>query len=210
MAQLPGDSNHVFKVLLIGACGVGKTCLLRRFADHSFVPTTCTSAGVDFRTCRVLVENGKSVTLQVWDVAGQEKFHSVLAPCYRRVSGVVIVFDVTSAISFEHVHSSLAEIERFTSGHMVRVLVGNKDDLVETRVVDSVVAQNLAESLGLLYFETSAKVSHNVNEMFSRIASAVLHTFAPQPAGTSRLGGLRLPPAKKEHSPRQESSACWN
>jgi len=164
---------YLFKLLLIGDSGVGKTSLLLRFADDKFLDSFITTIGVDFKI-RKLEVDGKAVKLQIWDTAGQEKFRTITSSYYRGAHGIIVVYDVTSRESFSHVKGWLSDIDRYAQGNIKvqKMLVGNKSDL-QNREVTAKEAKAFADSLGIPFIETSAKMSDNVMEAFQTMVTQI-------------------------------------
>jgi|EP01047_Picozoa_sp_COSAG01_P042073 Ras-related protein Rab-1A len=115
-AAAAGAANfdHLFKILLIGDSGVGKTCLMFRFSDSKFQESYISTIGVDFKM-RTVELGGKKIRLQIWDTAGQERFRTITSSYYRGANGIIVVYDVTEADSFENVKHWLSEIERYAT-----------------------------------------------------------------------------------------------
>ncbi|KAJ8044204.1 Ras-related protein Rab-35 [Holothuria leucospilota] len=166
------EYDHLFKLLIIGDSGVGKSSLLLRFADNTFSGTYITTIGVDFKI-RTIDVNGDRVKLQIWDTAGQERFRTITSTYYRGTHGVIVVYDVTSAESFVNVKRWLHEIDQ-NCEIVSRILVGNKNDCPERKMVVTEDAKSFAEQMGIELFETSAKENINVEEMFNSITKLVL------------------------------------
>jgi len=162
---MSNDYDYLFKLLLIGDSGVGKSCLLLRFAEDSYTESYLSTIGVDFKI-RTIDVDGKTIKLQIWDTAGQERFRTITAAYYRGAHGIVVVYDVTDSESFENVRMWLKEIERYAADYVEKLLIGNKSDLVSKKVVEYSIAKELADSLNVPFLETSAKDSTNVDEMF--------------------------------------------
>lgn len=172
------EYDHLFKLLIIGDSGVGKSSLLLRFSDNTFSGTYITTIGVDFKI-RTVDVNGEKVKLQIWDTAGQERFRTITSTYYRGTHGVIVVYDVTSGESFANVKRWLHEIDQ-NCDVVNRILVGNKDDDSDRKVVLTQDAQRFAEQMGIQLFETSAKENKNVEEMFLAITKLVLATKKEQ------------------------------
>jgi len=172
------EYDHLFKLLIIGDSGVGKSSLLLRFADNVFSGTYITTIGVDFKI-RTIDVNGERVKLQIWDTAGQERFRTITSTYYRGTHGVLVVYDVSSGESFANVQRWLHEIDQ-NCDVVNRILVGNKDDDPDRKVVLTQDAQKFAEKMQIQLFETSAKENKNVEEMFLAITSQVLQTKKQQ------------------------------
>ncbi|XP_014253622.1 ras-related protein Rab-35 [Cimex lectularius] len=168
------EYDHLFKLLIIGDSGVGKSSLLLRFADNTFTGNYITTIGVDFKIRTIDLE-GEKVKLQIWDTAGQERFRTITSTYYRGTHGVIVVYDVTSGSSFANVKRWLLEIEQ-NCEVVNRILVGNKNDTPDQKVVLTEDAQRFADQMNIQLFETSAKENLNVEEMFMAITKQVLRT----------------------------------
>jgi len=197
------EYDYLFKLLLIGDSSVGKSCLLLRFADDSYVDTYISTIGVDFKI-RTVELDGKTVKLQIWDTAGQERFRTITSSYYRGAHGIIIVYDVTDMESFNNIKQWLSEIDRYASDSVCKLLVGNKCDLVDNKVVDTEKAKAFADSLGIPFIETSAKESINVEEAFLTMSSEIKKRMAAQPSVERR-------PTVHVHmkgQPIQQKSSC--
>lgn len=164
--------DYLFKVVLIGDAGVGKTCIVQRFKSGTFVERHGSTIGVDFTMKTVRVDN-KKIKLQVWDTAGQERFRTITQSYYRSANGVVIVYDITNRDSFKNVVRWTEDVKRYASPHVLKLLVGNKKDLEQEKIRE--VSLEEARSCAAHYnmidaLETSAKDSTNVEQAFVRIA----------------------------------------
>ncbi|KAM8904542.1 ras-related protein Rab-1B-like isoform 1-T1 [Spinachia spinachia] len=182
------EYDYLFKLLLIGDSGVGKSCLLLRFADDTYTESYISTIGVDFKI-RTIDMDSKTVKLQIvrerwwWDTAGQERFRTITSSYYRGAHGIIIVYDVTEQESFHNVKQWLDEIDRYACENVSRLLVGNKSDLVSKKVVDIATAQDLALSLKVPFLETSAKSSDNVERAFLTMASEIHKRVASEGGG---------------------------
>jgi Ras-related protein Rab-1A len=166
------EYDYLFKLLLIGDSGVGKSCLLLRFADDTYNESYISTIGVDFKI-RTIELDGKTVKLQIWDTAGQERFRTITSSYYRGAHGIIIVYDVTDQESFNNVKTWLHEIDRYANESVNKLLVGNKNDLTTKKVVDTATAKEFADSLGIKFLETSAKTSENVEQAFITMAQEI-------------------------------------
>jgi len=174
-------SDYLFKLLLIGDSGVGKSCLLLRFADDTYTESYISTIGVDFKI-RTLELDGKTVKLQIWDTAGQERFRTITSSYYRGAHGIIVVYDVTDQESFNNVKQWMNEIDRYANEKVNKMLVGNKCDLTSKKVVQTDDAKQYAETLGIPFLETSAKDSTNVEQAFITMAAEIKARMAQAPA----------------------------
>jgi small GTP-binding protein len=169
------DADFLLKIVLIGESGVGKTNLLSRFLRNQFFPDSKSTIGVEFGTILMSVED-KKVNAQIWDTAGQERYRAITSAYYRGAVGALLVYDLTSALSFQALERWLKEL-RDADPKIVVVLVGNKCDMNELRVISMEEGMNFAQSQGLLFIETSAKEATNVNESFKRLITAIVERY---------------------------------
>eukprot|EP00658_Telonema_sp_P-2_P073685 TRINITY_DN6279_c0_g1_i4.p1 TRINITY_DN6279_c0_g1~~TRINITY_DN6279_c0_g1_i4.p1 ORF type:complete len:208 (+),score=46.89 TRINITY_DN6279_c0_g1_i4:93-716(+) len=181
----PEECDHRFKLLLIGDSGVGKSCLLLRYADNRYTESYISTLGVDFRMV-TLELGGESIKLQIWDTAGQERFRTITSNYYRGANGIVIVFSVTEEESFNSVARWLAEIERNVGTSVHKILVGNKCDMVSKRKVQREVAEQFAHKYGIPYVETSAKEGHNVQQVFNELSERIKKEIKSNPRSSAK------------------------
>jgi len=174
------EYDYLFKLLLIGDSGVGKSCLLLRFADHTYTDSYISTIGVDFKI-RTIELDGKTIKLQIWDTAGQERFRTITSSYYRGAHGIIVVYDVTDQESFTNVKQWLNEIERYASHDVQKLLVGNKCDLTSKKAVTQETAKAFAEKVEMPFLETSAKAATNVEKAFLTMAAEIKNTIAVQP-----------------------------
>lgn len=162
------DYRYLFKVVLIGNAGVGKTCLVRRFTQGLFPPGQGATIGVDFMIKTVEVD-GLKIKLQIWDTAGQERFRSITQSYYRSAHALILVYDVSAQPSFDCLPHWLREVEEYASPKVLRVLVGNKIDR-EDREIPTPVGEEFSRVNNMYFIETSAKECDNVDKLFHEIA----------------------------------------
>ncbi|XP_019188540.1 PREDICTED: ras-related protein RIC1-like [Ipomoea nil] len=175
------DYDYLFKLLLIGDSGVGKSCLLLRFADNTYLDSYISTIGVDFKI-RTVEQEGKIIKLQIWDTAGQERFRTITSSYYRGAHGIIVVYDVTDEDSFKNIKQWLNEINRYASETVNKLLVGNKCDLASTRAVSYETAKAFADEIGIPFMETSAKDATNVEQAFMAMSCAIKNRMVTQPA----------------------------
>ncbi|GMT36746.1 hypothetical protein PFISCL1PPCAC_28043, partial [Pristionchus fissidentatus] len=164
MNNMPCD--YSFTVMLLGDSCTGKTCILVRFKDGTFLNNNFISTvGIDYRNKMIPVD-GKQVKLQIFDTAGQERFRSVTSAYYRDADALLLVFDVANRLSFENIRNWLGQIKDFAKDNVMVTLVGNKCDLASQRKISVKEAQELAAFYQIPYLETSAKTGQRINEAF--------------------------------------------
>lgn len=187
------EYDYLFKLLLIGDSGVGKSCLLLRFADDTYTESYISTIGVDFKI-RTIELDGKTIKLQIWDTAGQERFRTITSSYYRGAHGIIVVYDVTDLESYNNVKQWLHEIDRYACENVNKLLVGNKSDLQGKRAVETKDAAEFADSLGIEFLETSAKNATNVEKAFMMMASQIKTRMASTPAQASggRQAGVQM------------------
>mgnify|MGYP004709714105 FL=1 len=174
MKNSSSDFDYLFKLLLIGDSGVGKSCLLLRFADNSYNSDYISTIGVDFKIKTLKLDNDKIVKLQIWDTAGQERFRTITSSYYRGAHGIIVVYDVTDLESFNNLNNWLQEIDKFGTNGVTKIIVGNKNDLVDKKQVTLEMAKEFAKEKGnLTVLETSALSSENVEQAFITMAKEI-------------------------------------
>ncbi|BES99146.1 unnamed protein product [Nesidiocoris tenuis] len=161
--------DYLFKLLLIGDSGVGKTCVLFRFSEDAFNNTFISTIGIDFKI-RTIELDGKKIKLQIWDTAGQERFRTITTAYYRGAMGIMLVYDITNEKSFDNIKNWIRNIEENATTDVEKMLLGNKCDAAEKRVVSREKGEQLAIEYGIKFMETSAKDSINVETAFFSIA----------------------------------------
>jgi len=171
-ASKPPAYDYLIKLLLIGDSGVGKSCLLLRFSDDSFTPSFITTIGIDFKI-RTIDLDGKRIKLQIWDTAGQERFRTITTAYYRGAMGILLVYDVTDEKSFGNIRNWIRNIEQHATESVNKILIGNKCDVADKKVIDYERGKALAEEYGIKFLETSAKNSINVEEAFVTLAKDI-------------------------------------
>eukprot|EP00347_Sterkiella_histriomuscorum_P019887 403339931 len=191
------EYDFLFKIVLIGDSGVGKSNLLSRFTKNEFNLESKATIGVEFATKSFSLENGQSVKVQIWDTAGQERYRAITNTYYRGAVGALLVYDITKMKTFESVDRWLQELHQYAESGIVILLVGNKTDLHKLREVKREEAAEFASLKNLAFIETSALVSSNVDEAFDLLIQQI-HKEA-----SSRL----IVPDKDEQNKNQRSKS---
>ena len=161
-------ANYMFKMVIIGDTGVGKSNLLSRFTKDEFTKDSKATIGVEFAT-RSIEHDGKMIEAQVWDTAGQERYRAITTAYYRGAIGALLVYDITNRASFQNCDRWLRELRAHTDPQVVAMLVGNKCDMRHRQQVDVEDAKDFAEDNNLAFIETSALDSTNVDLAFETI-----------------------------------------
>ncbi|KAF1874562.1 hypothetical protein Lal_00029990 [Lupinus albus] len=159
------ECDYLFKAVLIGDSGVGKSNLLSRFAKDEFRLDSKPTIGVEFAYRNIKVRD-KLIKAQIWDTAGQERFRAITSSYYRGAMGALLVYDITKRSSYENLSKWLLELRDFGGQDMVVILVGNKADLDQSREVEKEEGKGFAEKEGFCFMETSALKNMNVEEVF--------------------------------------------
>lgn len=179
--------DFLFKFLVIGSAGTGKSCILHQFIENKFRQDSSHTIGVEFGS-KVVNVGGKSVKLQIWDTAGQERFRSVTRSYYRGAAGALLVYDITSRETFNALGNWLSDAKTLASPNIVIILVGNKRDLEGEREVTFLEASRFAQENDLMFLETSALTGENVEETFLKCARNILTKIESGEMDPERLG----------------------
>ena len=172
--SLSKQYDDLFKLVIIGDSGVGKSCLLLRFADDTFTENYYSTIGVDFRF-KCLEIGDRKCKLQIWDTAGQERFKTVTSAYYRGADGIIIVFDQTDRESYNNVQNWIEDISRYSADDPVKIIFANKDDIAaEKKTVDNIDITELEKKSGLEIIKTSAKTGEKVTYAFEKLTQKLL------------------------------------
>ncbi|KAJ5066241.1 ras-related protein rab-2-a [Anaeramoeba ignava] len=163
--------NYLFKFVVVGDTGVGKSCILLQYTDHRFQPVHELTIGVEFGA-RTIKINSETIKLQIWDTAGQESFRSITRSYYRGAAGTLLVYDITRKETFDHLKAWLEEA-REHSENLEIMLIGNKKDLKHRREVSYEQGEKFARENNLQFLETSAKENENIEEAFLQISKKI-------------------------------------
>ena len=171
--------DYIFKVLLLGNSDVGKSSLLLRFVDKTWTDSFVPTIGVDFKV-KTMEIGDKTVKMQIWDTAGQERFRNVVASYFRGSNGILLIYDVTNRDSFKNLDNWLEVIENNASDNVLKILIGNKVDLVDDREIKKEEGQQFANRYNMQFIETSAKLDTNVSEAFETLAKLMIEFNSKQ------------------------------
>uniref|UniRef100_A0A8C5Q7P2 Ras-related protein Rab-3 n=1 Tax=Leptobrachium leishanense TaxID=445787 RepID=A0A8C5Q7P2_9ANUR len=194
--------DYMFKLLIIGNSSVGKTSFLFRYADDSFTSAFVSTVGIDFKV-KTVYRNEKRVKLQIWDTAGQERYRTITTAYYRGAMGFLLMYDISNVDSFNAVQDWATQIKTYSWDNAQVLLVGNKCDLEDDRVIPAEDGRRLAEELGFEFFEASAKENINVKQVFERLVDVICEKMneslenGPVPSGNAQLN---------ENTPKEQSN----
>jgi Ras-related protein Rab-3C len=213
-AQTDQNFDYMFKLLIIGNSSVGKTSFLFRFSDDTFTSAFVSTVGIDFKV-KTVFRGDKRVKLQIWvsfcgtklfpylkDTAGQERYRTITTAYYRGAMGFILMYDITNEDSFNSVQDWCTQIKTYSWENAQVVLVGNKCDMDEERVVSYERGRQLADQLGLEFFEASAKENINVKAVFEKLVDIICNKMAEsldknnpanQAQGTHKLDANNAP-----------------
>lgn len=194
--SFPTNTTTSVKLVLLGEAAVGKSSLVLRFVSNDFQENKEPTIGAAFLTQKCTIGE-RTIKYEIWDTAGQERFASLAPMYYRNAQAALVVYDITKPASFIKARHWVKELHEQASKEITIALVGNKHDLVadenddedSLRKVSIEEGKALASEEGLLFFETSAKTSHNVNEVFVAIGSKIPEAKPAQEAPRPTDGG---------------------
>jgi len=181
--------DYLFKVVLIGDSGVGKSNLLSRFTRNEFNLESKSTIGVEFATRSIQTEDNKTIKSQIWDTAGQERYRAITSAYYRGAVGALLVYDIAKHVTYENVERWLKELRDHADSNIVIMLVGNKSDLRHLRAVPTEEAKAFAEKNSLSFIETSALDSTNVEAAFQNILTEIYRIVSHKALASGGGGG---------------------
>ena len=164
--------DYLYNILILGGFGVGKTSLLGRYTDDSFVIHSYTT-DIDFKIKIIKLSNGKLVKLRIWDTGGYERLRPIIKTYINRSDGIILLYDVTDLNSFKYVNNWINFIRANAQRNLVVYLVGTKIDKKEERKVTIEEGEIIAEKNKCLFAEVSSKTGYNVNEIFQDLVERI-------------------------------------
>ena len=171
------EVEFVFKILLLGDSEVGKSCFLMRYSDNVFVENYITTIGLDYKLKNVKLDSGKTIKVQLWDTAGQDKYRTIAKNYFKGSHGILLLYDVTKQSSFQNIRDWIQDIREEVSQKAIIFLIGNKIDLVDKRKISKEKGIELAEEYKLPFFEASAKSGENVDEVFKALYKKISEVY---------------------------------
>ena len=176
MNKLSEEYDMMFKILLLGDSGVGKSSLLLRYTKNQFNQDIRSTIGVEFGVKYITIDNIQ-LKIQIWDTAGMERYRALTSSYYKGAKGVIIVYDVCRKKSFENVDKWISDFKSKADEDAVILLIGNKSDLVNQREVNTEEAIDKSQKIKLAFMETSAKNNENVHKAFLTLIKEIIKIY---------------------------------
>ena len=178
------------KCVVLGDTGVGKSSLVLKFVSGNFKPYSESTIGASFMS-KYLVIKGCSIKFQIWDTAGQEKYHSLAPMYYRGAAAAIVVYDITRAATFKTLRNWIDELKAQGPKDIAIAIAGNKSDMKDNREIETKTAKEYADEIGALFMETSAKDATNVEELFIKLSERLPPPPKPDPDSISLRASTR-------------------
>merc|ERR1719346_615345 len=197
--------DHLFKLLIIGDSGVGKSAILLRFCDDEFNDKQASTIGVDFKT-KFMQARGKKLKCALWDTAGQERFRTLTSSYYRGAQGIILCYDCTQKATFEHIKFWQEEVRKYsTNQDAILMLVSNKVDLPDPQVTRQ-EGEEFAFANSMMFIETSAKTRQGIKQAFEEVVFKIMDT--PSLLQSTQPTGARQVDGKSQNQGDKEGCGC--
>ena len=167
------EYEFIIKILIIGDSTVGKTNFVYKFSEDKFRENYFASTGIELKTTSIQID-GKSIKIQLWDTAGQEKYRAMIKNLYLKSQGIIILFDITNETSFINLKNWMSQIKESCGEDIPILLVGNKIDLEDNRVINKERAMEYANNENIEYIEVSSKTGENINKALTSLLQKIL------------------------------------
>ena len=167
------EYEFIIKILIIGDSTVGKTNFVYKFSEDKFSENYFASTGIELKTTSIQID-GKSIKIQLWDTAGQEKYRAMTKNLYLKSQGIIILFDITNETSFINLKNWMSQIKESCGEDIPILLVGNKIDLEDKRVINKERAMEYANNENIEYIEVSSKTGENINKALTSLLQKIL------------------------------------
>ncbi|XP_061893395.1 RAB3D, member RAS oncogene family, b [Entelurus aequoreus] len=199
--------DYMFKLLIIGNSSVGKTSFLFRYADDSFTSAFISTVGIDFKV-KTVFRNDKRIKLQIWDTAGQERYRTITTAYYRGAMGFLLMYDITNQESFNAVQDWATQIKQYSWDNAQVILIGNKCDMEDDRLIPTEDGQRIAEDLGFQFFEASAKDNINVKQVFECLVDVICDKMNESMEADLNIAPNHRNQGLKDSPPSNNKSNC--
>ena len=167
------EIDYTIKLLIVGDSSVGKSNFIYRFIENSFCEEYLATTGIDLKTVNMKIKD-KMIRVQLWDTAGQEKYRAITKNLFLKVLGALVFYDITNENSFNNLKEWVKSIKEECGGHMQMIIIGNKNDLEDKRVVKRDVAEAYAKEQKIQYMEASSKTGENVQEAIISLCEKIM------------------------------------
>ena len=174
MSKKKDDDKIKLKIYALGNGTVGKTSFIVRFCDNEFYENTAETTGIDFYTKVIKLSNGKKCSVNFYDTAGQERYKSISLNMFKNIDGILLMYDVTNIKTFEAIPQWMKDIKEGRGLDFPIILVGNKIDLTDKRVVKTEEGKNIAKEYGLDFYEVSNKDGTNINKVAMVLINSIV------------------------------------
>ena len=201
----------IYKIILIGDSGVGKTNILTRYVNDEFSFSTQSTVGVEF-SGKIIKKDGKTIKLQIWDTAGEERYKSITSAYYKGSKGALVVYDISKRTTFENVNKWIDELKLKGNEDIIIMLVGNKSDLEDKREVQIEEVENKSKLYKIAFCETSAMNGKNIEQAFDSLINEIMKSV--EKAKTTELKDIKnskpiiLDEKEDEEENQKEKKSC--
>ena len=202
------ESEMIFKIILVGDIGVGKTNILSKYISNKFETDSKSTIGVELSTKTFNINNNK-INAQIWDTAGQEKYKSLTKAYYKGALGALVIYDITQKITFENIDKWISDLKISADEKVSIILIGNKSDLEEKREVSKEDGENKAKLNGISFLETSALNGNNIEIAFKTLVKNVYNKCHNQFDTMAHVEIIRGKTSLIEE-PKKERKKCCN
>ena len=160
-------SDEIYRVVLLGKQATGKTCIIAQFINGSFDPGTISSLTAQFIRKTIQFADGRNITLDIWDTAGQEKYRAIAKIYYKEARAVILVYDITDESSFIEMKEYWYEqVKLYAKKDVIFAVAANKNDLDEERKISDEEGKKFANEIGAIFALVSAKTGDCVTSLF--------------------------------------------
>ena len=207
MADLDSEYDYLFKLILVGDSYVGKTNILSKYIKNEFNQNTKSTVGVEFGAKLLKIED-KIIKAQIWDTAGQERYKSITSAYYKGAKGAFIVYDITNRLTFESVDKWVQDLNLNSDKNITLLLIGNKMDLADKRVVSKEEGEEKAKSFGLAFLETSALTGENIDKVFDYMLKEVYTKIIIEKKNSGEIDYINIGNNIEINEQSEKKSAC--